>query len=106
MISCHRYLNGPGETCFGRITGRRQFVRRYLGSCRKNENLNRTPICIEVRPRLLAHAQRLELTVVKAKVFDEVLAHNHGPSLGEYQIFLGITLHAGRYYDYSKAELI
>ena len=106
MSSRRRDLSRPSEICYRRITCRVQLFSWYLCSWREDENLNRTPVCIQVRARLFTQAQRFKLAVVKSKVLYQVLAHNHGPGFGKGQVFLGIAFHPGRSHDYRKAELI
>jgi hypothetical protein len=65
-----------------------------------------TQYSCEIRVRLLAHSQSLELAVVESEVLDQILAHNHGPGFGEHQVLLGIAFHAGGNHDYRKSELI
>ena len=86
--------------------GRRFRVSWNLSTRREDENLDRTPIRIQVRARLLAHSQRLELAIVKSEVLDQILAYHHGPGLGEDQILLGVAIHAGGNHNDRNSELM
>ena len=84
----------------------RLFVRRNFGPGWINENLYRAPARIRIRVRLLAHSQRLELTIVESEVLHQILAHNHGPRFGEHQFLLGVAFHARGHHNHRKAELV
>src|ERR1700678_1935988 len=80
---CCRGWNRLAGIGSGGIAGRCGFVGRHFGARRENQNLDSSPVLVRIGVRLLAHAKRFELTVIKTKVLYEVFAYHHGTGLGE-----------------------